>query len=294
MAPEHVARTSRNSAAHTGGPTTVRQSSGMDTSAAPVHTPARKRSWAQRTGSRALSVTSFAILALMLLTTFFLIWANSPMQGERRAALDVWENPAISVEQTPESVILSPANGASDTGLVFIPGARVDPYAYMYKLSGIVEAANVTVVITKPTLNLAFFDTRSLDTFTAPVAGIDRWYVGGHSLGGVRACQLAEAGAADGTVEGLILFGSFCANDVAGSGIAVLSISGSEDGLSTPQKITDARPLLPSDAVMVEIEGANHASFGNYGVQSGDGKATLGSAEARNAITESLVEFFGR
>ena len=48
------------------------------------------------------------------------------------------------------------------------------------------------------------------------------------------------------------------------------SLAGSEDGLSTPQKIDDARPLLPPDADLVEIAGASHSSFGDYGLQPGD------------------------
>ncbi len=55
----------------------------------------------------------------------------------------------------------------------FIPGAKVDPDANLYKLSGIVEAG-VAVVMTRPTLNLAFFDQRMLTLFTADVRGDHR------------------------------------------------------------------------------------------------------------------------
>lgn len=85
--------------------------------------------------------------------------------------------------------------------------------------------------------------------------------MGGHSLGGVRACQLAA------DADALVLFGSYCATDLSKSDLAVLSLAGSEDGLSTPEKIDDARDQLPADAEMIEIEGASHASFGDYGAQ---------------------------
>lgn len=173
-------------------------------------------------------------------------------------------------------------------GLVFIPGAKVDPYAYLYKLSGIVAQSGATVVITKPTLNLAFFDTRPVSYFEKDAPDVSRWFVGGHSLGGVRACQLAESG----DVVGLVLFGSYCANDLSDSGLEVLSIGGSDDGLSTPAKIEAARHLLPSGANAVEIEGLNHAGFGDYGVQPGDGTATLSAAEERAAITDQLRSLF--
>ena len=129
-----------------------------------------------------------------------------------------------------------PASGESDTGLVFIPGAKVDPLAYAATLVGSVEEG-ATVVITKPTLNLAFFDFRPCRLHRSRPE-VDDWSVGGHSLGGVRACQLAEG------TDGLVLFGSYCANDLSESGLAALSISGSEDGLSTPRE--DRRRRAPA------------------------------------------------
>jgi len=71
----------------------------------------------------------------------------------------------------------------------------------------------------------------------------------------------------------------------------VLSISGSEDGLSTPEKIDAARDLLPADAEMVEIEGASHASFGDYGPQAGDGTPTIADDEMHAEVADRLNPF---
>ncbi|GAA3590422.1 alpha/beta hydrolase [Klugiella xanthotipulae] len=239
-------------------------------------------------GKAVLHAVAWAIVVVLVLAVAFLVWANSPMHGNRAAAIEVWKNPAVSVESTSTSIILTPTGGvANGTGLVFIPGARVDPYAYMNILSGVVAEEGVTVVITKPTLNLAFFDQRPLAAFTDPVSGVDTWYVGGHSLGGVRACMMAESE----DVAGLVLFGSYCATDLADSGLDVLSLAGSNDGLSTPVKVADARSLLPASAQMVTIEGANHARFGDYGVQAGDGTATISRAAMRATVTDQLSSF---
>jgi hypothetical protein len=229
-------------------------------------------------------------IVVVLSLVAFGVWANMVMQGDRTAAIDVWTNPAISVTSTDHSVMLTPTGQSSGAGLVFIPGARVDPYAYMYKLSGLVAEYGVTVVITKPTLNLALLDTRPLSTFEADAPDVDSWFVGGHSLGGVRACMLADSP----SVHGLILLGSYCATDLSDSSLDVVSIAGSDDGLSTPSKIADAAAELPSTADFIEIAGANHASFGDYGVQPGDGTATISSADARDQITAALAGVFGR
>ena len=231
---------------------------------------------------------AIVVTVVVLAVVAFLFYSSMVMRGDRAAALEAWENPAVSITSTDHSIVISPTGDATGAGLVFIPGAKVDPYAYLYKLSGIVEQSGATVVITKPTLNLAFFDTRPLSVFEADAPDVTRWFVGGHSLGGVRACQLAGT---DGTV-GLVLFGSYCANDLSDSGLEVLSISGSDDGLSTPAKIDSAKNLLPEHTNFVQIEGLNHAGFGDYGVQPGDGVATLTDAQERAAITDQLRSLF--
>ncbi len=206
------------------------------------------------------------------------------MAAEKAPLASVQENPRIHVEDADQGIVLTPADGESEVGLVFVPGAKVDPWAYAPILQSLAEEG-VTVVITRPWLNLAFFDLRGLDAFTSAAPAIDDWAIGGHSLGGVRACQLAE------DAEALVLFGSYCSNDVSETDLAVLSISGSEDGLSTPEKIDAARDLLPADADMVEIEGASHASFGDYGPQAGDGEPTISSEEMHAEVAEILIPF---
>lgn len=236
-------------------------------------------------GRRIGIVAGWVAGVLVLVVVGFLGWANTPMMGERPAAIEAWTDSAVQIRDAGDAVVMAPTGQASGEGLVFIPGARVDPYAYLYKLSGAVAETGLTVVITKPTLNLAFFDTRPLSTFTSLAPDVDEWAVGGHSLGGVRACQLAD----DPAVKRLILFGSYCANDLSQSGLAVLSIGGERDGLSTPAKIEGAAHLLPSDATFVEVPGMTHAQFGDYGLQPGDGTATISDDQARDAITAALV-----
>lgn len=240
----------------------------------------------KRRGRRIVAWVLGSLAALILLAVVgFLLWANiGVMAAEPEALAAVRDDPDVTLTDAGGAWILAPASGDSDTGLVFIPGAKVDPLAYAATLVGVVEEG-ATVVITKPTLNLAFFDFRPLSDFTDLVPGIDTWSVGGHSLGGVRACQLVEG------TDGLVLFGSYCANDLSESGLAALSISGSEDGLSTPEKIDEAAHLLPADTIFVVIDGGNHAGFGAYGPQAGDGEATISDAEIRAQIADALGPF---
>ncbi|MBB5741808.1 pimeloyl-ACP methyl ester carboxylesterase [Microbacterium ginsengiterrae] len=235
---------------------------------------------------RVLRWVAWSVVAVLLLAVGgTLAWTQiGVMDAEDGPLADARGNPLITIDDAAEGIVLAPADGTSESGMVFIPGAKVDPWAYVPVLQGVAEQGT-TVVITRPWLNLAFFDLRELDDFTSAAPEIDRWSVGGHSLGGVRACQLAA------DAEALVLFASYCAVDLSDTDIAVLSVSGSEDGLSTPTKIDDARDLLPADAELVQIDGASHASFGDYGPQQGDGTPTISREEMRETVTELVAPF---
>ncbi len=228
------------------------------------------------------------VLALCVLAVLGLVIRakSGVMHAESEAWESVLTDPTITVEEHADAVVLHPAEETTTSiGLVFYPGAKVDAAAYARRLSGIVAEGSATVVIVKPWLRLAIVDPRGLSVFTDYSPGTESWMVGGHSMGGVRACSAA------GEADALVLFGSYCAADLSDDPIPVLSLSGSEDGLSTPQKVTDAREKLPDSARMVEIPGANHASFGDYGAQKGDGSPRIGDDQMNSTVTAELLDF---
>jgi pimeloyl-ACP methyl ester carboxylesterase len=241
----------------------------------------------------------FAALALLVVGIgSFLAWASSPMPPEPGPLASARTDGSFTLTESDDGVVLAPKN-PNGTGLVFLAGARVDPAAYANKLAGIADAGT-TVVIARPTLNFAIFETRPLSVFEGLATGVTRWYVGGHSLGGVRACQYAadaqRSSGTAGTVAGVIFFGSYCAADLSSTGLPVLTLSATHDGLSTPAKIAAAAHLLPADAQLVELPGATHAQFGDYGLQPGDGTAAAGASDARakREITAAVIAFLGR
>jgi pimeloyl-ACP methyl ester carboxylesterase len=255
----------------------------MSARAARAASPRRRR--------RPLRIVLLSLGALVAVAVLgFLTWSSIVMGPDPEALARVDADPAVAVERTDTAIVLTPTDDAGTdldgVGLVFVPGAKVDAASYEATLAPLVEEG-ASVVITRPILNLAFFDLRSLESFTAQADGVDEWLVGGHSLGGVKACQWGE----DPEVAGLVLFGSYCANDLSASGLPVLSVSGSEDGLSTPEKVAAASDQLPADARFVEIDGSNHADFGWYGPQPGDGTATISHEEADAQIAEALLAF---
>ncbi len=239
---------------------------------------------ARRRRFRALRWTFGITGALVVVAVVgMVVWSQVGVMGaEPEPLAAVRADERITITDEAAGIVLAPISGDSEVGFVFIPGAKVAAEGYVATLAGLVADEGITVVITEPWLNLAFFDLRPLTSFTDLVPDVDTWMIGGHSLGGVRACQLAEE------TDALVLFASYCSNDLSEADIPGLSLSGSEDGLSTPAKVDAARVRLPADADMVEIAGANHASFGAYGPQAGDGEATASDETVDAEITSEI------
>ena len=93
--------------------------------------------------------------------------------------------------------------------------------------------------------------------------------------------------------EALVLMASYPPDSasLAASDIPVLSISAQFDGPATAQKIEDRKHLLPADTSYREIPGGNHAGFGNYGPQKGDGNATIPAAEQWRFVASKIMSF---
>ncbi|MFC7876572.1 alpha/beta hydrolase [Isoptericola sp. NPDC057391] len=197
---------------------------------------------------------------------------------------------AVTVTESAARYVLGPAEGGDGTAVFFQPGARVDARAYAAVLRPLAEAGH-SVVVAKQPLGIGFLAAGAFDDASAAVDA-ERWVVGGHSLGGTVAAMAADAAdAEDQPAAGLLLFASYPADDLSTLGAAVASVSGSEDGLSTPAKIEASRADLPADAAFTVVEGAVHAYFGDYGPQPGDGTPAISHDDARAQISAAAVAF---
>lgn len=226
-----------------------------------------------------------------LVWSVFLIWLT-PF-GATEPSLSAMNGTASAiVTESPTQILIEPAADPSSTGVLFQPGARVDARAYVAELTPLAEAGYPVLIVKQP-LGIAFTALgRWSDDRREPYA--TRWVVAGHSLGGTVAAMQADDHDGDdlGEAAGLMLLGSYPAGDVSQSlTVPVLSISASEDGLSTPAKIEASRADLPDDTTFTQIEGASHASFGDYSVQPGDGVPSLSPDEARTQISAAMVDF---
>ena len=68
------------------------------------------------------------------------------------------------------------------------------------------------------------------------------------------------------------------------------SIYGTEDRCLDHAAYESARSLWPNGAREVVIQGGNHAQFGNYGEQFGDGTATISASEQQSQTVRAILE----
>lgn len=222
--------------------------------------------------------------AVVLALVAALAWLN-PFAYQAASAVAASE---ISVAETPTAITMSPVGRQATRGLVFYPGAKVEARAYADILRPAVDAG-ILVVILKEPLNLSLLDGNQARGAMSDNPGITTWAVGGHSLGGVSASSFALNNK---DVEGLLLFASYPLDSLRDrADLKVLSISGTEDGLSTPGKIDASRQLLPSDAAFLAVQGGNHAYFGDYGEQPGDGEPAVARDVAQKQISSATTAF---
>jgi dienelactone hydrolase len=173
---------------------------------------------------------------------------------------------------------------------LFYPGLRIEPKAYLSKLVALSSKARVNIVIGRPRLNIAAFSIGQADDMRKELTRIERWYVGGHSLGGAAACYYASKHRDD--LQGIVLFGTYCGSDISKSRLATLAIVADRDGIMAPETIEQHAVELPADAQIVRVAGMVHSQFGNYGPQAGDGRPSIDDDQACDAISEAARAFF--
>jgi hypothetical protein len=258
--------------------------SGVTATAPAEGPPRRRRRWLRWVVG---AVATLLVVAVGLL----LWWVLSYPDAEQAPFAKAYADPAVEVSWDDRVLILEPATGPGETGVVFYPGAAVPPEAYVATWAPIVADTGVTVFLPEMPLRLAILDRDRAEGVIATWPEITTWWVGGHSLGGAMAASFA-GGTDPGELAGLVLFGAYATE---GAGLAergelqVLSVSGSEDGLSTPEDIEQRAAYLPPATVFVELEGVSHAQFGAYGEQAGDGTPQVTDEQARQLIADAVT-----
>ena len=228
-----------------------------------------------------------AVLLVMGIVAF-LVWASFPLGPMVEAEAALKSDDRITV-QTDPWLTFTPTGTQPDVGVILYPGGRVDARSYAPVARAIAED-NYLVVIPPMPLSLAVFNPDAATDIIEAYDDITTWVVGGHSLGGAMAANYVYSHPDE--VDGLFLWASYPADNNSlreRADLPVTSIYGSEDGQAA--ELAAAAELLPPGTIWSVIEGGNHAQFGWYGPQSGDGEATISREEQQQQIVEATSSF---
>lgn len=206
----------------------------------------------------------------------FLVYTADYYHADDTARSIMTGNDSIVVESN--TITLMPSQ-ETDTGIIFYPGAKVEYTSYLPLLQKLQEKGYLCVLVKMP-FNLAILDVNAADAIYAGHPEIRHWYLAGHSLGGAMASSYLSQN--PGKADGLILLGAYVYGNVPLSETLVLY--GSED------KVLDRSKLTGGENEM-EIPGGNHAQFGNYGAQKGDGTASITAEEQQNITAGAIGDF---
>lgn len=173
----------------------------------------------------------------------------------------------------------------STTGVIFYPGAKVEEAAYGPLLSGLADNGVCCVAVKMP-YHLAVLRSDAAEQVMEDFPDVEHWYIGGHSLGGAMAADFAASEGQN--LCGLILLAAYPTKDLGG--LPVLSIYGSEDGVLNREKYNASLSFANSLTEHV-IEGGNHAGFGDYGPQKGDGAARISNEQQWQMTVQFIMDF---
>ena len=227
-------------------------------------------------------VVSLAVCIFLLLAGAFLVYTGSYYRADDRTMKALVTDETAEVSEEDYGYFFD--GPSEDKVLIFYPGAKVEDKAYAPLLREIAEKAMDVCLVHMP-FHLAVFGidkaAEVMEQYNYPEV-----YVGGHSLGGAMAASYAADNPKD--LEGVILFAAYPTKKTA---VDTLLIYGSEDGVLSMSRAEEAEALVSGVYEAYCIAGGNHAQFGDYGEQSGDGKAGITAGEQQRMTIEKIGTF---
>ena len=213
-------------------------------------------------------ILSIILMAVLALVASCVIYFNIYYKADA-TLVEAYLPSGALVELDDGSLALIPQNAR--VGFIFYPGAKVEHKAYLPLMSLLYERG-IACVIAKMPANFAIFAPNKADKLFNELPTLERWYIGGHSLGGSMACSYASKNADK--LAGVILLASYSTEDLSDTDLDIISIYGSLDKVLNMENYQENRTNLGDVAEHI-IDGGNHAYFGAYGEQRGDGEAQV-------------------
>ena len=221
-------------------------------------------------------------LAIAVLCIVFLIYTEQYYHAEVSAQAALQSDESVTVTQKDYGWLFD--GPSEENAFIFYPGAKVEETAYAPLLHRLAEQGMDACLVRMP-FRLAVFGANKADQVMKQ-HDYEHWYIGGHSLGGAMAASYAATHSSQ--LSGVFMLAAYPTKTLDEK-IKALIIYGSEDGVVNMARLNEAKRYLPPNGKILVIEGGNHAQFGNYGRQDGDGNAAISSEDQQQRTIEWIL-----
>lgn len=191
---------------------------------------------------------------------------------------------SFAIEEFSDGLFID-GDGNSDA-VIFYPGGKVEYTAYL-PLCTKLAAEGIDCFLVEMPFHLAVFGSNKAESIMKEYT-YDNWYLAGHSLGGAMAANYV----ADNVDEfaGLIMLAAYPTKALISEDLKVLSIYGNKDEVLNREKLEAGSEFVPEHYTEIGLGGANHAGFGNYGIQKSDGEATMERDKQQDTTVKYIVK----
>ena len=222
------------------------------------------------------------LLILLLLAAGFFLYTGIYYHAAPEAAQALSSDSQVTVTRMEYGWFFD--GPSEESALVFYPGGKVEASAYAPFLHRLAKAGMDAFLVEMP-FRLAVFSINKADQVIQKDQ-YENWYSGGHSLGGAMAAYYAASH--PDALTGVILLGAYLSKPLDDR-LTVISLHGSEDYILNLEKAEKGKTFAEHFYEKI-IEGGNHAGFGNYGEQSGDGKAGISAEDQQKQAVAFILQ----
>ncbi len=220
-------------------------------------------------------ITLFSVLVIIIL---FTIWYANDYYRADEYANEVFD--------ANGSYFFDSSN--DELGFIIYPGAKVEEKAYA-PLAKLINDFGYKVAIAQFPMKLAILDINYADDIIKSYPDVEKWVIVAHSLGGTAGSMYVKNNP---DIYGLVFLGSYTNADLKNSPVKTISITGTNDNVINSDNFNKAKEFYNDEHIFYTIEGGNHAYFGNYGEQKGDGTATISPYEQQQLTVQYILDTF--
>jgi hypothetical protein len=222
------------------------------------------------------------ISLILLCAVLFLTYTESYYHADEQAVAALASDEQVQVTMTDYGWYFD--GPSAENALVFYPGGKVEETAYAPFLHQLAREG-MDVCLVKMPFRLAFLGADKA-AYVMEQYSYPHWYIGGHSLeGAFAAIYAADHGE---QLDGVILCAAYPTKELD-QHLTELSLYGSEDRVLDKSKVEENRKFAPGHFVEYTIQGGNHAYFGNYGEQKGDGFASISAKDQQEEAVKAVM-----